>query len=199
MRATHRPGAATQRLRSQVWDDDAMADRLRRALGPLVVLAALTLTACGATSTPSSQAPSPAAATGARAAKARFIAQAQSVCRTLSAQEQPLKARQESLKRLPSAVADKEFVALVRQLAALSRAADGKLRTLARPAGDAQNIERLLTSFSQQLTDVADVANAAAKQESSVGEAAVMALRRSIAQSISHADRYGMKACVSAE
>lgn len=176
-----------------------MADRLRPALGPLVLLAALILAGCGGTSTPSSHPASSASAADALAAKARFIAQAQSVCRSLSAQEQPLKARQETLKRLPSAVADKEFVALVHRLIVLSRAADGKLQALARPAGDAHNIERLLTSFSGQLTDVTDVADAAAKQEGSVGEAAVLALRRSIAQNIALAEKYGMKACVSAE
>lgn len=176
-----------------------MADRLRPALGPLVLLAALILAGCGGTSTPRSHPASSASAADALAAKARFIVQAQSVCRSLSAQEQPLKARQETLKQLPSGVAGQEFVALVRRLIVLSGAADGKLRALARPPGDAQNIERLLRSFSQQLNDVTAVADAAAKQESSVGEAAVQALRRSIAQNIALAQRYGMKSCVSAE
>jgi hypothetical protein len=176
-----------------------MADRLRPAPGLLVGLAVLILAGCGATSTQRTDGRSSAAAANTLAAKASFIAQAQTVCRTLSRQEQPLKARQESLKRLPSAVAGKEFVALVHQLVALSRSADDRLRALPRPAGDAKNIERLLTSFSQQLVDVTDVANAATKQESSVGEAAVVELRRSIAQDSSLADRYGMKACISAE
>jgi len=176
-----------------------MADRLRPALGPLVGLLSVILAACGGTSTQSSHAGSSVSAANALETKASFIAQAQSVCRTLSVQEQPLKARQESLKRLPSAVAEKEFVTLVRQLVVLSRAADGRLRALPRPPGDAQNIERLLTSFSQQLIDVTDVANAATKQESSVGEAAVLELRRSIAQNIALAEKYGMKACISAE
>jgi hypothetical protein len=176
-----------------------MPDRPRPVLGLLVALAVALLAGCGGSSAPrdTSSGESPSAA---RAARASFVAHAEAICRTLSAQEQPLKARQESLKRLPSAaVADTEFVALVRQLVALSRTADGKLRALARPAGDAQNIGRLLTSFSQQLTEVTDVANAAAKQESAVGEAAVLELRRSIAQNIALAGRYGMKACLSSE
>ncbi len=175
-----------------------MPDRPRPALGLLVGLAVALLAGCGGSSAPrdTSSAESPSQASAARAS---FVAHAQTICQTLSAQEQPLKARQESLKRLPSAVADTEFVALVRQLAALSRTADGKLHALARPTGDARNIERLLTSFSQQLTEVTDVADAAAKQESSVGEAAVLELRRSIAQNIALADRYGMKACLSSE
>jgi hypothetical protein len=178
-----------------------MPDRRRAALGLLVGLAVALLAGCGGSSAPrhttSASAESPSAASAARAS---FIAHAEAICRTLSAQERPLKARQESLKRLPSAaIADTEFVALVRQLVVLSRTADGRLRALPRPAGDAQNIERLLTSLSQQLTEVTDVANAAAKQESSVGEAAVFELRRSIAQTIALADRYGMKACVSSE
>lgn len=176
-----------------------MPDRPRPAVGLLVGLAVALLAGCGGSSaprdTPSGESPS-----AANAARASFVAHAEAICRTLGAQEQPLKARQETLKRLPSAaVADTEFVALVRQLVVLSRTADGKLRALARPAGDAQNIERLLTSFSQQLTEVTDVANAAAKQESAVGEAAVLELRRSIAQNIALAERYGMKACVSSE
>ena len=174
-----------------------MPDRPRPALGLLVGLAVALLAGCGGGSATraTSSAESPSAASAARAS---FVAHAEAICRTLSAQEQPLKARQESLKRLPSAAAaDTEFVALVRQLVVLSRTADGKLQALARPAVDAQNIERLLTSFSQQLTEVTDVANAAAKQESAVGEAAVLALQRSIAQNIALAERYGMKACLS--
>ena len=117
----------------------------------------------------------------------------------LNAQEQPLKARQESLSKLPSTVADKEFVALVHQLVVLSRTAEAKLAALPRPAGAGQDIEQLLTSFSQQLTDATEVASAAGKEESDLGEAAVLALKRSIAQNVALAQRYGMKACLSAE
>jgi hypothetical protein len=175
-----------------------MPARPRPALG-LAVGVALTLFAgCGASSTPAVTS-SGASASDASAAKASFIAQAQAVCRKLDAQEQPLKVRQESLSRLPSTVADKEFVALVHQLVALSRTAEGKLRALTRPPGGAQDIERVLASFSQQLTDVTEVASAAGKEESDLGQAAVLALKRSIAQNIALAQRYGMKACLSAE
>jgi hypothetical protein len=162
-----------------------MPDRPRPALG-LVVGVALLLAGCGTSSAPRDTTAG-ASASDASAARTSFVAHAQEVCRTLNAQEQPLKVRQESLKRLPSTVADKEFIALVNHLVALSRTAEGKLRALPPPAGDAHDIERVLTSFSQQLADVTEVASAAGKEESDVGEAAMLA------------QRYGMKACLSAE
>lgn len=175
-----------------------MPARQRPALGLVVGVALVLLAGCGSSSAPHDT-PAGTSASDASASKASFVAHAQEVCRRLSTQEQPLKARQESLSRLPSAVADKEFVALVRQLVVLSRTAEGELRALPRPAGDAHDIERVLTSFSQQLTDVTAVASAAGKEESDIGEAAVLALKRSIAQNIALAQRYGMKACLSAE
>jgi hypothetical protein len=174
-----------------------MPDRPRPALGLVVGFALALLAGCGSSSKPPDT--SAASASDASAAKASFVAHAQEVCRTLNAQERPLKARQESLKRLPSAVADKEFIALVHELVALSRTAEGKLRALPPPAGDAHDIEQVLTSFSQQLADVTEVASAAAKEESDVGEAAVLALRRSIAHNVALAQRYGMKACLNGE
>jgi hypothetical protein len=175
-----------------------MPVRPRRALGLALGVALVLLSGCGGSSG-ARDTPAGASGAGEGAAKASFLAHAQALCRTLSAQEQPLKVRQESLKRLPSAVADKEFVALVRQLVALSRTAESRLRALPRPAGDAKDIERVRTSLSQQLADATEVASAAAKEESDVGEAAVLALRRSIAQNVGLAQRYGMKACLSGE
>ncbi len=175
-----------------------MPGRPRPALGLVVGFALLMLAGCGASSAPQDTSTG-TSASDASAAKASFVAHAQEVCRTLNAQEQPLKLRQESLKRLPSTVADKEFIALVHQLVALSRAAEDKLRALPPPPGDAHDIEGVLTGFSQQLADVTEVASAAAKEESDVGEAAVLALRRSIAHNIALAQRYGMKACLNGE
>lgn len=175
-----------------------MPDRPRPALGLVVGLALLLLAGCGSSSTPQDTSTG-ASTSGASASKASFVAHAQEVCRTLNAQEQPLKVRQESLKRLSSTAADKEFIALVHELVALSRTAETKLRALPPPAGDARDLEAVLASFSQQLADVTEVASAAAKEESDVGEAAVLALRRSIAHNIALAQRYGMKDCLSAE
>lgn len=175
-----------------------MRARPRPALGLLVGVALALLAGCGGSSTPQST-HAGTSTTDASVAKASFVAQAQQVCHALNTQEQPLKVRQESLSKLPSTVADKEFVALVHQLVVLSRTAEAKLRALPRPAGAGQDIERLLTSFSQQLTDATEVASAAGKEESDLGEAAVLALKRSIAQNVALAQRYGMKACLSAE
>jgi hypothetical protein len=169
----------------------AMLARLRPALGLAGGLVVLLLAGCGASGS--------ASTAGASAAKARFVADAQSVCRTLKAQEQPLKARQESLKGQPTAVADKAFVSVARQVAALSRAADGKLQALPRPAADAHAIAGLLTSFSQEIADVSDVANAVAENQPAIGESADAALRKSIAQNSALADAYGMNACVGSE
>lgn len=175
-----------------------MPARPRPALGLVVGVALALLAGCGGSSA-AHDTPAATSASDASAAKASFVAHAQEVCRTLDTQEQPLKVRQQSLSRLPSAVADKEFVALVNRLVVLSRTAEGKLRALPRPGGDAHDIERVLASFSQQLTDVTEVASAAGKEESDLGEAAVLALKRSIAQNVALAQRYGMKACLSAE
>jgi hypothetical protein len=175
-----------------------MLARPRPALGLLACVALALLAGCGSSAT-TRDTPTGASTSDASATRASFVAQAQAVCRTLNAQEQPLKVRQESLSRLPSTVAGKEFVALVRQLVALSHTAEAKIGALPRPAGDGRDIERLLTSFSQQLTDAAEVASAAGKEESDLGEAAVLSLKRSIAQNVALAQRYGMKACLSAE
>jgi hypothetical protein len=175
-----------------------MPARPSAALGLLVGVALVLLAGCGGSSA-SHNAPAGTSASDASAAKASFVAHAQELCRTLDAQEQPLKVRQESLSHLPSTVADKEFVALVDQLVALSRTAESKLRALPRPAGDTRDIEALLTSFSQQLTDATEVASAAGKEESDLGEAAVLALKRSIAKNVALAQRYGMKGCLSTE
>jgi hypothetical protein len=168
-----------------------MLARLRPALGLAGGLVLVLLAGCGASGS--------ASTAGALAAKARFVADAQSVCRTLKAQEQPLKARQESLKGQPTAVADKAFVSVARQVAALSRAADAKLQALPRPTADAHAIAGLLTSFSQEIADVTNVANAVAENQPAVGESADAALRKSIAQNSALADAYGLNACFGSE
>jgi hypothetical protein len=167
-----------------------MPARLRPALGLAGGLAVLLLAGCGSGS---------ASTPGASAAKARFVAEARAVCRTLEAQEQPLKARQESLKGQPTATADKAFVSVARQVVALSRAAEGKLQALPRPAADAHAIAGLLTSFTQEIADVNDVANAVADNQPAIGESADAALRKSIAQNSALARAYGMTACVGGE
>jgi len=178
----------------------AMPERLRPALGLAVGLCTLLLSGCGGGGAGSATVPAGgSASTATAAARAAFVARAEAVCRVLSTQEQPLKARQESLKGLQTASAERAFVSLVRQLASFSRAAEGKLQAIPRPSADARAIEGLLASFSGEITDVADIATAAANQEGTIGEGAEQTLRKSIAKNSALAARYGMKECVGAE
>ena len=174
-----------------------MADRHRAALGLAVILAASLLAGCGSSSTAgkTSSASTPAALS----TRAHFIAQAGAICGTLNKQEQPLKARQESLKGQSSASAGDAFVSLARQFVAAARAANNKLDALPRPAADAQSIEKLLMGFSVEIGDASTIAVAAAKQESNLGEGAENSLRRSIARTAGLADAYGMKLCIGSE
>ncbi len=174
----------------------AMSDRLRPALGLAAGLAVLSLSGCGGSGTPAATSGS---TTGAPTTKAHFVAQAEAVCHTLSAQEQPLRARQETLKGLPVATADKDFVALAQRVVTLSKAAERELRALPRPAGDEQAIERLLSGFSIETTDAATIASAAARQENTIGEDAEQALRKSIAADSALANTYGMKDCIGSQ
>jgi hypothetical protein len=178
-----------------------MPDRLRPAHGLAVGLAVLLLSGCGTAGTRTATAHERVSASTHRTAatKARYIAQAEAVCRALSTQEKSLKARQESLKGLPSASADKAFVSLARHVVALSRAAEGKLHALPPPPADVRAIDVLLTSFSEEIADATDIANAAANQESTIGEAAEGALKKSIADNTSLASAYGMKDCIGSE
>jgi hypothetical protein len=161
------------------------------------VLIALVCAGCGSSST-STTTTSSSAAAGA-ATKAQFIAHAESICTTLSSQEKPLKARQEALKGLPLATADKDFVSLVHQLVIFSHAAATKLQLLPKPAQNTQPIEKLISTLSVETSEASDIAAAASRQESSTGEAEEQALRRSIANNRTLAAQYGMKDCIGAE
>jgi hypothetical protein len=161
------------------------------------LLLALVCTGCGSSGTPTTNASSSAAA-GA-ATKAQFIAHAKSICATLSAQEKPLKARQEALKGLPVATADKEFVSLVHQLVVFSKTAATRLQSLPKPAQNAQDIKKLITTLTVETTEATDLADSASRQESSTGEADEQALRRSIANNSKLAAQYGMKDCIGGE
>jgi hypothetical protein len=182
-----------------------MGAQLRRALGLAIALPVLALAGCGSggtsTTTASTSAPTsvPTSTQQATTTKPSFIARAEGICRALSAHEAPLKARQESLKGLPTSTADKDFVSLVRQVVSLSRATVGRLRALPQPPADAAAIDRLLMGLSEETTDAADIAVAAVAQESNSGEAAEDALRRSIADNRRLAAQYGMRDCFGSE
>ncbi len=178
-----------------------MPDRLRPALGLAAGLATVLLSGCGSTGagTTGARAGESASTAGVQATRAGFVAQAEAVCHTLSVQEQPLKARQESLKGLSTASAGSAFVSIARQVVTFSRAADDKLRALARPPADAQAIDQLLTAFSQEIAYATNIATAAAHEENTPGEDFEHQLRKSIAANSALAAAYGMKDCIGAE
>jgi len=175
-----------------------MPHRPRAAPGLAAALLALavSLSACGGSGAPGASAPAKASSA---ASKAGFIAAAQAICRSLTAQEAPLRTRQESLKGLPTTTADSAFVALARHVAALSQSAGRKLQALPRPPADAGAIDRLSSDFSQDAAFVLNIADAAVKQEGTVGEADEDALKRSLAADRRLAQAYGMQECFGAE
>jgi hypothetical protein len=168
-----------------------MPNRSRPALGLALVLVTALLCGCGSsgksvvTTTPAASAGGPT--------KAQFVAQAEAICRMLSTQEKPLEASQASLTGGGSS--GTTFASLARQVVALSKAAETKLVALPRPPADAAAIGTLLASFTTDVNDANALAQAAVKQESSAGEAAEGALRRSIAAHGQLASEYGMKLC----
>ena len=74
-----------------------MADRPKVVLGLVATVAMLALAGCGSSS---SSTPTAQTAAGSSATKAQFAAHAEAICQRLTAQEKPLKARQESIKHL---------------------------------------------------------------------------------------------------
>ena len=170
-----------------------MANPISRAVGLAMTLAALLSAGCGGTNTTPTTAP---ASTGATTTKAHYIALAEEICATLVARERPLRVRQESLRSLSGAAAGQTFVALAQQVVALSRAASAKLAAIPPPAADRAAVEKLLSSFAAEITDATAIADAAAKQESTPGEDAETALRRSIAANAALADELGMRGCI---
>jgi hypothetical protein len=174
-----------------------MPTRFRPAFGLAMVLATALLSGCGSSnSSTSTPAAATTPATGATATKAQFVAQAESICGKLSKEEKPLEASQASLTGGGSA--SNTFASLAHQVVALSKAAETKLKAIPRPPADAAAIGTLLASFTQDVTDANTLALAAVKQESTVGEAAEGALRRSIAAHSQLAAEYGTTLCTGA-
>ena len=171
-----------------------MPNRSRPALGLAMVLATVLLGGCGSSGKPATTEAAPGSAAG--PTKAQFVAQAEVICRKLSAQEKPLEASQATLTGSGSSA--NSFASLAHQVVELSQAAETKLKALPRPTADAAAIETLLASFTQDVADANALAQAAVKEESSAGEAAEGALRRSIADHGQLASEYGMKLCTGA-
>jgi hypothetical protein len=171
-----------------------MASRPTAAFGLAAMLVACVVSGCGGTSSHGSSA-SPAA----RAAQQRFVAQATSICRGVRAEERPLRAREEALKGQPLGAAEKAFVSLARQAAAIAHAADERLRALPRPSGNSQAIAQVVQAYGEQASDASEIAHAAAVKEGAGGESASVALSRSIATHLASAKSLGMGACLDVE
>ena len=170
-----------------------MADRPKVVLGLVATVATLALAGCGGSGSGASTAKTPA---GSSSTKAQFAARAETICRSLSAQEKPLKARQELIKHLSVAASEKAFIKLVGELVDFSNTAGSKLKALPRPAADAAKIEQLLEAFRGQTADVAEIARAVSHQETANGEAAAASLKRSVDNNSSAAEGLGLKECI---
>jgi hypothetical protein len=171
----------------------AMADRPRPPFRLVVALALAVpvICSCGSSSTKTTASTD----TSSPATQAQFVARASSICEGVRAQEQPLETREESLKQLPVAKAEEQFVSLARQAASIARSAEKQLSALPRPAADEQEIGTLLQAYSAEATDATNLANAAANEESKLGEAATIALARSVALNSASAQKLGMGDC----
>jgi len=177
-----------------------MTYRTRAALGVAVAVAALGAAGCGSSSTQTTSATAAAASTKSGAAtKAQFVAQAEAICRRLSVEEKPLKASQESLKGASAAASAQTFASLADHVVTLSRTADGRLRAIPQPPGEAAAINELLTVYSEEIGDVSNIAYFITHEENSAGEAAAAALKRSIATNSATARGFGVKDCIEAE
>jgi hypothetical protein len=172
-----------------------MASRPTAAFGLAAALVACSMSGCGGTASHDGTHTSPAAL----AAQRRFIAQATTICQGVRAAERPLRAREEGLKGQPLATAEKAFVSLARQAAAIAHAADARLGALPRPSDDAHAIAQLVQAYGEQASDAGEIASAAASKEGSAGEAASVALSRSIAAHLTSAKSLGMGECLNAE
>jgi hypothetical protein len=162
-------------------------------------VATLGATGCGSTSTPTATTNAATTSTKSAATKAQFVAQAEAICRRLSVEEKPLKASQESLKGASAAASAQTFASLADHVVTLSRTADGRLRAIPQPPGEAAAINELLTVYSEEIGDVSNIAYFITHEENSAGEAAAAALKRSIATNSATARGFGMKDCIEAE
>jgi hypothetical protein len=159
------------------------------------------LSGCGGSNT-SSKTNSTTASQGATetgtaeaAQKARFVTAAERICAKLSTEEKPLKARQEVLKSQEAGPAETTFVSLAQQVVTISRKALASLEKLPRPPKQAAAIATLMSIYSDQITDVNDLATAVANRESTSGEGADSALKRAVTASEGLARTYGVTGC----
>jgi Tfp pilus assembly protein FimV len=161
------------------------------------VVATLTASGCGGSSTKAATGSQTTAATGTAEAaqKVRFVSAAERICTKLATEEKPLKARQEVLKSQEAGPAETTFVSLAQQVVTISRKALASLDKLPRPPKQAAAIATLLSIYADQITDVNDLASAVANRESTSGEGADSALKRALAAGAGLAKTYGIASC----
>jgi len=171
----------------------------------LTILVALAVAGCGSTGKPSSSATTgtsagtptrvtSAAAPPAGATTARFIAAADSICRALRSQQQPLNARAQALTQ-ETASARAQLQALLQQSVVYARAADAKLQALPRPPGETAAIEKLLAGYDHEATEVSSFADILTKQEPEKQRSVLGSLERSTATDRALAKSLGLKVC----
>jgi len=166
-------------------------------------LIALAVAGCGSTSKPSvgattgTSAGTPTRVTSippAGATTARFIAAADSICRALRSQQQPLNARAQALTQ-ETASARAQLQALLQQSVVYARAADAKLQALPRPPGETAAIDKLLAGYDYEATEVSSFADILTKQEPEKQRSVLGSLERSTATDRALAKSLGLKVC----
>ncbi len=126
---------------------------------------------------------------------AEFVTHADAICRSLKAQEAPVKERFDALASGTGSQQESEGAPLIREVVALARAADGKIAALPEPPADTTTIAKLLTGISEEATDLNNVAEGFAAHERSAWEAAKLALQEVEAYDHGLAQGIGLGAC----
>ena len=170
-------------------------------LRPLLIasaLAALLASGCGSTSSPTTQPGSGSSASS--VTRAQFVARANAICTALHGEQALLKPRLTALEHLQSArLARKAGAGIAHESVALARAAEAKLRALARPAADAATIERLLAGYREEVTYATSIANAIASEYPRGQEAAARNLKHAVLVDRGLAAGLGLNVCATSE
>ncbi|HTQ68444.1 MAG TPA: hypothetical protein VMI13_07105 [Solirubrobacteraceae bacterium] len=128
---------------------------------------------------------------------AAFVAKADAICAHLFAQEAPLKARFGALESSSSTVAEAERVSILEHVVALARAGDKQFVAVPVAPEDSARVAKLVTGFSEEATDLHNVAIAFANHERAAAEGAVTTLSKVQAQDKGLALGLGLHKCSS--
>jgi hypothetical protein len=127
--------------------------------------------------------------------RAQFIAQADAVCRSLKSQQAPITSKVGELEAKSGTSSKSALVALVLQDVTLARAADAKFAAIPKPPSDVATIEKLLTGYAEEATDLSNFADAYSNGERVAQESASASLKKAIAFDRGVAQGYGLKLC----